>query len=80
MPKCFCGCGDDVRGFGARGANKMGMKTVPVNNKLRATHAVVSERQAQSLYGMDAAPLLADIERKLAAGAGWEAFWADWGL
>ena len=43
MPECFCGCGDDIKGFGPRGAHKMGLKTVPVNDKLRAAR-VLCER------------------------------------
>ena len=77
MPKCFCGCGDDIGGFGPRGANKMGLKTVPVNDKLRAARALVSERHANNVYDKDPRPILALIDKNLARGAHWAAFWAD---
>ncbi len=77
MPECFCGCGDDIRGFGPRGANKMGQKTVPVNDKLRAARALVSKRHAEDVYDRDPGPLLTHLDKNLALGNRWEAFWAD---
>jgi len=76
VAKCFCGCGEKVRGGGRRGANKMGHKTNDHNARLRRAHELLASLAAGGDAANDRQRLIARLESLLAIGDHYESFWA----